>query len=334
MTATDQEAGFGGVAIVARFTMGARSRKGSNFGMWTAAIAQLCKWGKVLTVTAESMNMTEISSTETCTTSMIHRRSHRGGLLMTAWMAVAVCVVGQDAAVPPVIPPPVNGGKGPPPMRRPGGPKAGGPGKMGEGRFTRPGSNMSPMQTEGFEKLPDDDKKRVRAAIDKAWTLPALQQAKDRYIRASEEFRATMRRSLEEVDPEVVKILEKIKPEQPTDPRPMPKLPPPTDSAFATVAVDRLGMEMMAFVRPEQRTKIRALHEKVMQQPEVANAVKGLLEATPEKRVEALGMLREVYRQAMAKEIPNAPRPPQRATSADASTAPTTPVLPPGVVKP
>lgn len=193
---------------------------------------------------------------------------------------------------------------------------------------------MSPMQSDGFEKLPEEDKKRIRAAIDKAWTLPELQQAKDRYIRASEEFRATMRRSLQEVDPEVVKILEKIKPEPPNDPRSMPKLPPPTDDAFARVAVDRLGKELMAFVRPEQRDKVRAVHMKVMEQPEVAEAVKSLLEAPAEKRIEALGKLREVYRQAMSKEMPNAPRPQQRATSADASAAPAAPVVLPDLPKP
>lgn len=205
----------------------------------------------------------------------------------------------------------------------------GGPGKAGEPRMPRPGNSMSPMQSEGFEKLPEEDKKRIRAAIDKAWTLPELQLAKDRYIRASEEFRDTMRRSLEVVDPEVVKIIEKIKPEQQMEARPMQNLPPPADNEFAKVAVDRLGMELMAFVRPEQREKIRGIHAKVMQQAEVAEAVKNLLDAPPDKRVEALGKLREAYRQAMSKELPNLPRPQQRPPSADAPAAPAAPVSPP-----
>lgn len=178
------------------------------------------------------------------------------------------------------------------------------------------------MSLEGFEKLPEEEKKRLRAAIEKAWKLPAFQQAKDRYIRASEEFRATMRRSIVEVDPEVVRILEKIKPEQQMDPRLMPKLPPPTDDNFARVAVDRLGMEMMAFVRPEMRGRIRAVHDQVMKQPEVADAVKMLLEAQPDQRIDALGKLREVYRKAMSREFPNSPRSQQRPTSADASGTP------------
>lgn len=215
------------------------------------------------------------------------------------------------------------------PMRRPGMPgKAGPGGKAGDPRFPRPGApgnNLSPMNLEGFEKLPEEEKKRLRAAIEKAWKLPALQQAKDRYIRASEEFRATMRRSIVEVDPEVVKILEKIKPEQQMDPRLMPKLPPPTDENFARVAVDRLGMEMMALVRPEMRGRIRAVHDQVMKQAEVAEAAKMLLEAPPDQRIDALGRLREVYRKAMAREFPNSPRAQPRQTSADASGAPPPP---------
>lgn len=227
--------------------------------------------------------------------------------------------------------PPTNGGKPQPqpPMRRPGGPGGpGGPGKPGEPRFPRTGSTMSPMQSEGFERLPEEEKKRVRAAMEKAWSLPALQQAKDRYIKANEEFRASMRQALQEVDPEVVKILEKIKPEQQMDPRSLPKLPLPADDGFAKAAVDRLGMEVMTFVRPEHRDKIRAIHAKVMQTPEVAEAIAKLLEAPADKRVEALGKLREVYRAAMNKEVPNLPRPQQRATSADVSGQPATPVAP------
>ncbi len=179
------------------------------------------------------------------------------------------------------------------------------------------------MQLEGIEQLSEEDKVRLRAAIDKAWTLPALQQAKERYIKASEEFRATMRRSLQEVDPEMTRILEKIKPDQQGDPRQLPKLPPPTDPGFAAAAVARLGMEMMTFVRPEQREKVRAMHVKVMEMPEVADAVKVLLEAPAESRIGSLLKLRELYRQAMSKELPSIPRPQQRSGSADPGAVPT-----------
>lgn len=219
------------------------------------------------------------------------------------------------------VTPPAGPGKTqpPPPMRRPGGP--GGPGKPGESRFPRTGGNMSPVPMEGIERLPDEEKKRVRAAIDKAWTTPAVQEAKDRYFKANEEFRAAMRQALNEVDPEVVKILEKIKPQQP-DQRSFPKLPPPTDNAFAKVALERLGMELMTFVRPENREKVRAIHVKVMQTPEVKTAVEALLAAPPEKKIEALGKLREVYRQAISKELPNLPKPQPKPTAADATVVP------------
>jgi uncharacterized protein GlcG (DUF336 family) len=65
------------------------------------------------------------------------------------------------------------------------------------------------FQSEGFERLPEAEKARVRAAMDKAWTSPELREARDRYMKANEEFRAAMRKALEQVDPGVVAILER-----------------------------------------------------------------------------------------------------------------------------
>jgi hypothetical protein len=196
---------------------------------------------------------------------------------------------------------------------------------------------MSPIQSEGFEKLPEDEKKRVRAAMEKAWSMPALQQAKDRYMKANEAFRTAMRQALQEADPEVVTILEKIKPQQPPGPRQLPKLPAPTEEGFAKAAVDRLGMELMAFARPEVREKARGIHEKIMQTPAVVEAADKLFAAPPDKRVEALGKLREAYREAVSKELPSLPSLPklqQRPASADASGPPATPVVVPDLQKP
>lgn len=288
------------------------------------------------------MTIVEISANDPTMTATMRRRFFPCRLMSMILSIFAVMAWAQEAPTPPVAP---NGGKGPPPpmpppMRRQGkGPGApgmpGGPGAgPGERGFPRSGSNMSPLQTEGFERLPDEEKKRVRAAMEKAWSMPALQQAKERYIKANEEFRSTLRQTLQEVDPEVVKILEKMKPQQQMDPRTMPKLPPPTDQQFAKIAVDRLGLEVLAFVRPELREKIRAIHAKVMQQPEVAEAVKKLLDAPIEKRVEALQALRDVYRKAMSKELPNSPRAQQqRPTSADATGTQSPPEAAPEVKK-
>ena len=252
-------------------------------------------------------------------------------VLMMLWLSAAAMSMAQDA---PSAPPATDGQNPPsPPMRRPGGPGKPGPGKPGDPRFQRPGSNMLPMQSEGFERLPEEEKKRVRAAMEKAWSLPALQQAKDRYIKANEEFRTVMRQTLQEVDPEVVKILEKIKPQPQFDPRAMPKLPPPADSGFAKAAVERLGAELIAFAKPELREKLRGAHSRVMQAPAVVEAADKLFAAAPDKRVEALGKLREAYRLALSKEVPNLPRPPQRAAPADASGRPVTPETPPEVQK-
>ena len=190
---------------------------------------------------------------------------------------------------------------------------------------------MSPLQTEGFERLPEEEKKRVRATMEKAWSMPALQQAKERYLKANEEFRAAMRQALQEVDPEVVKILEKMKPQQQMEPRVMPKLPPPADDQFAKIAVERLGMEIIGFARPELRGRIRSAHAKVMQQPDVAEAVRRLLDAPADARVDELRKLREVYRKAMAAELPNIGRPPQSQGPASAETSPPSGANPPAL---
>ena len=272
------------------------------------------------------MNMIENPVDEVTVSAVKPRTSLMGRALMILGLSAGAMATAQ---VEPVVPP-ATGTKAPPPLRRPAGPGGpGGPAKVGEPRFPRPGSNISPFQSEGFEKLPEDEKKRVRAAMEKAWSLPALQQAKDRYMKANEAFRTAMRQALQEVDPEVVKILEKIKPQQPPGPRQLPKLPAPTEEGFARAAVDRLGMELMAFARPEVREKARGIHEKIMQSPAVSEAVNKLFAAPPDKRVEALGKLREAYREAVSKELPNLPRPQQRPASADASGPPATPLVVP-----
>lgn len=162
---------------------------------------------------------------------------------------------------------------------------------------------MNPMQIQGFEKLPEAEKKKVREAMAKAWGQPEVQQARGRLMKANDEFRAAMRKALTSVDPEVVHILEKIKPPQPFDPRSLPKLPPPDDPEFVRAAVGRLMAELMAFSKPDMREQTRAMHEKVMQLPAVKEAADRLQQAPPGARMEALGKLREIYREAVSREI-------------------------------
>jgi len=179
------------------------------------------------------------------------------------------------------------------------------------------------FQSEGFERLPEAEKARVRAAMDQAWTSPELREARDRYMKANEEFRAAMRKALEQVDPGVVAILEKIKPRDGAfDSRNWPKLPPPEDAGFVSAAVHRLEMEVVNFARPESRDRLRAIHGRVMQSPLLVEALKKLTDAPPGERMEMLRQLRETYRMAIVKELP-----PRGGSEPETrSTAPTPPI--------
>lgn len=214
------------------------------------------------------------------------------------WCSGVVLVNATLAQEPPNPPRP-----GEPPKRI--GPTGPGGDRRGEHRFSRPGGGMSPFQGEGFERLPEVEKKKVRSAMEKAWSSPELQMAKEKFMRANDEFRSAVRVALEKVDPEVVAILEKIKPEAgPHDPRGWPKLPPPEDDAFVGAAIRRLEMEVFTFVRPENREKLRVIHGRVMEMPQVVEAIQKLNQAAPSERAERLRSLREVYRTAIVKELP------------------------------
>lgn len=193
-----------------------------------------------------------------------------------------------------------------PPLKRPG---PGGQGEHRPGPGGRPprGSvgGMSPMWSHGFERLPEAEKQRIRSAMEKAWKQPELQQAKERLMKANDEFREAMQAALVSIDPEVVKILAKIKPPPQSDHHYEPKLPPPDDPEFPRVAIGRLRMEFMAFAKPEEREHLRQIHEKVLQLPAVKEAIEKLQAAPPHERLAAIGRLRTLYREAVAKERPS-----------------------------
>lgn len=159
------------------------------------------------------------------------------------------------------------------------------------------------MRDGGFDKLPEADKQRVREAMDKAWRRPEMQAAKDKFMKASEEFRNSLRETLQGIDPDVVKILDKVKPPMPWEMRGPPPPPKPDDPDFVRRSIARLGFEFIAFGKPEQRDALRKLHERVLLlEPVKASMAK--LEAAPvDGRMEALKLLREVYRKEVEREI-------------------------------
>lgn len=160
-----------------------------------------------------------------------------------------------------------------------------------------------PRRNDGFDKLPEEDKKRVREALDKVWGRPEVIQAKDKAMRANEEMRDTVRESLKKIDPEAAAILERIEPKDHFDPRQLPKLPPADSVEFPEVLVRRLGMELISFSRPERREETRKLHERVMELPRVKEAVAEVQNTQGESRSLAAQKLRNIYREEVAKEF-------------------------------
>jgi hypothetical protein len=204
--------------------------------------------------------------------------------------ALATAALAQsegDKPMPP--PPPPKPGDGPPPHRD------------GD-RYGPPGMGR-PRGFDGFEKLSEVEKQKVRAAFEKAWQRPEVIESRDRALRANEEMRNTLHNALKEIDPEVVGILEKIKPQFPMDQRGLPEMPKPDSPNFAHMAAIRLGAELQSIARPERRDETRRFHERLLQLPRVKEALAKMDVLPPEERMEAFKRFREIYREAAGQEF-------------------------------
>ena len=162
------------------------------------------------------------------------------------------------------------------------------------GGFGRP-----PGRGDGFEKLPEEERQRVRHALEQAWNRPDVIQKRDAASRANDEFRAGLQQALKEIDPGVAAILDKIRPPQ-FDPSKLPPLPPPDAPEFPRAVSDRLGEELVGFSRPEHKEQAREWHQKIMQRPAVVEAFNQLRDAQPSERMAKVQALREAYRAAVS----------------------------------
>ncbi|MFZ2278183.1 MAG: hypothetical protein WAW39_10305 [Prosthecobacter sp.] len=192
-----------------------------------------------------------------------------------------------DKPMPP--PPPPKPGDGPPPYR--------------EGEHRGPPGMGRPRGFDGFEKLSEVEKQKVRAAFEKAWQRPEVIESRDRALRANEEMRNTLHNALKEIDPEVVGILEKIKPQFPMDQRGLPEMPKPDSPNFAHMAAIRLGAELQSISRPERRDETRVFHERLLQLPRVKEALARLDTLPTAERMEAFKKFRDIYREAAGQEF-------------------------------
>jgi hypothetical protein len=159
-------------------------------------------------------------------------------------------------------PPPPKPGEGGPPRREGEHRGPGGPGML-------PGIGGKPRGFDGFEKLSEDERAKVRAAFEKAWQRPEVIESRDKAMKANEDMREKLRVAVQEIDPEVAKILEKVKPPFPMDQRGLPEMPKPDSPEFARMAAIRLGAEMLSMSRPERREETRRFHDRIIQLPRV-----------------------------------------------------------------
>lgn len=156
---------------------------------------------------------------------------------------------------------------------------------------------------DGFEKLSEEERGKVRAAFDKAWQRPEVIESRDKAMKANEEMREKLRLAVQEIDPEVAKILEKVKPPFPMDQRGLPEMPKPDSPEFARMAGIRLGAEMLSMSKPERREETRRFHDRIMQMPRVKEALTKLEEMSPQERMEGFKKLRDVYRDVTGEEF-------------------------------
>jgi len=171
-------------------------------------------------------------------------------------------------------------------------------GPPGQGGMPGHGFGGGPMKGgQGMEGLTEDEKKRLRGAVEKVWGNAEVAAAREKIMKANEELRATLREALKKTDPEVVAILEKVKTSPLAwDQHRGPPLPRPEDPDFPAQATARLGFEMMSFARPEQREAFRHLHDRVVELPAVKEAITKLKAAPHEGRIEAFKNLKDVYK--------------------------------------
>lgn len=166
-----------------------------------------------------------------------------------------------------------------------------------------PGYGRPPGRNDGFDQLPEAEKKRVREALDKVWGRPEVIEARDRSMKANEDFRDAIRAALVAIDPEVVKIMDRVRPPDHFDPRQMPKLPPADSNEFPRVALQRLGMELVGFARPERREETKRMHERVIALPAIKTAFGKVETTSGEERIQAMQKLRDIYRAEIGREF-------------------------------
>lgn len=208
--------------------------------------------------------------------------------LSTLFGALLALALFASAAEPPPPPSPSKGEANKPPRPE----WRGGFGGIGR-----------PPRNDGFDKLPEAERRKVREALDRVWNRPEVIAARDEAMRANDAMRRVIREALQKTNPEATAILARLEPREGFDPSKLPPLPPPESSEFPKAVVARMASELQAFSRPERREESRQMHERVMAQPALREALEHLKTRQGEARIEALHALRKAYREAIGAEF-------------------------------
>jgi len=155
----------------------------------------------------------------------------------------------------------------------------------------------------GFDTLTEDEKKKVREAMAKAWNRPEVITARDKAMEANEQMRQTLQTAIKEIDPEVDAILEKIKPPYPLDHRGLPLMPKPESPEFIKFVGIRLRAELMSIAKPGRHEETGRFHDRIMQSQRMKDVLGELERAAPGSRVDVFMKLRDIYRQVAADEF-------------------------------
>lgn len=199
---------------------------------------------------------------------------------------LALALIASAAEPPPPAPPKGEPNKSPRPEWR--------------GSF---GGFGRPPRHDGFDKLPEPERRKVRDALDRVWNRPEVITARDEAMRANDAMRRVIREALQKTDPEAAAILARLEPREGFDASKLPPLPPPEAVNFPEAVVARMASELQAFSRPERREETRQMHERVMAQPALREALERLKTREGEARIEALHALRKAYREAIGAEF-------------------------------
>lgn len=220
----------------------------------------------------------------------------RATLTATALLLGLAC---QANSQPPGPPKPPGEGRGQPPD---GGRRHGGGDWRG---FSPPGMGRPPMRSEEYEKLPEEERKRVRDALDRVWWRPEVMEAREKAMKAHAELRETIRRELEKTDPQAASILAKVEPRpmEGGDPGGSPPLPSFDSDEYPRAMLARFGREMMAFSKPERHEDARRFHERISALPVLQEALKQAQGTRGEERIQAIQRLRSLYRETVMREF-------------------------------